>query len=130
MAQEGLAGLANETLVGTIDYEAVIPYWGEDGEWLEFQNMSVNGNKYLKGFNVKSQSNKELWSGCSGIGLERWASAFFVKEGVDPVKWPEGGSGSFEEAVVLVYAVAVYCMEYIVTTTNYLIHHLSFQLFP
>jgi len=22
-----------------------------------------------------------LWSGCSGIGLERWASAFYAKEG-------------------------------------------------
>ena len=65
----------------------VIPYRGEDGEWLEFQNMSVNGDKYPKGFNVKSQSNKELWSGCSG--LERWASAFFVKEEVDPDKWSE-----------------------------------------
>ncbi len=88
MAQEGLAGLANETRVGTIDYEAVMPYRGEDGEWLEFQNMSVNGDKYPKGFNVKSQSNKELWSGCSGIGLERWASAFYAQKGLDPDGWP------------------------------------------
>ena len=29
-----------------------------------------------------------LWSGCIGIGL-RWASAFFVKEEVDPDKWSE-----------------------------------------
>jgi len=64
----------------------VIPYWSEDGEWLEFQNMSVNGDKYPKGFNVKSQSNKELWSGCSGI--RRRASAFFVEEEVDPDGWP------------------------------------------
>jgi len=89
MAQEGLAGLADETRVGTIDYEAVMPYRGEDGEWLEFQNMSVNGDKYPKGFNVKSQSNKELWSGCSGIGLERWASAFYAQKGLDVDGWPE-----------------------------------------
>jgi len=42
-------------------------------------------NCLSKGFNVKSQSNKELWSGCSGIELERWASAFYAKE--------EGGAG-------------------------------------
>jgi seryl-tRNA synthetase len=48
-----------------------MPYRGEKRKWLEFQNMSVNRDRYLKGFNVKSQSNKELWSGCSGIGLER-----------------------------------------------------------
>ncbi|HIH86876.1 MAG TPA: serine--tRNA ligase [Methanosarcinales archaeon] len=89
MAQEGLAGLADETRVGTIDYEAVMPYRGEDGEWLEFQNMSVNGDKYPKGFNVKSQSYKELWSGCSGIGLERWASAFYAQKGLDADGWPE-----------------------------------------
>ena len=51
--------------------------------------MSVNGDKYHKGFNVKSQSNKELWSGCSGNGLERWASAYYAKEGVDPGDWSE-----------------------------------------
>lgn len=89
MAQEGLTGLAAESRVGTIDYEASMPYRGEDGEWLEFQNMSVNGDKYPKSFNVKSQSNQELWSGCSGIGLERWASAFYAQKGLDPELWPE-----------------------------------------
>jgi len=28
------------------------------------------------------------------------------------------------------YVGAIYCIEYIVTATNYLTHHLSFQLFP
>jgi len=32
--------------------------------------------------------------------------------------------------LVLLYAGAIYCMEYIVTATNYITHHLSFQLFP
>ena len=35
---------------------------------------------------MKSQRKHELWSGCSG--LERWASAFFVKEGVEADRWP------------------------------------------
>jgi seryl-tRNA synthetase len=89
MAQEGLTGLATESQVGTIDYEAILPYRGEDGDWLEFQNMSVNGDKYPKGFNVKNQSNQKLWSGCSGIGLERWASAFYAQKGLDPEHWPD-----------------------------------------
>jgi len=69
-----------------------------------------------------------LCSGCSGIGLERWASAFYVQEVVDADGWP----GVFRESggVVLLYAGAIYCMKYIVTATNYIIHHLSFQLFP
>lgn len=89
MAQEGLTGVAEQTEAGTTDYEAVLPYRGEDAEWLEFQNVSVNGNKYPSGFNVKCQSGEELWSGCSGVGLERWASAFFAQKGLDPVNWPE-----------------------------------------
>ncbi len=89
MAQEGLAGVAEQTETGTTDYEAVLPYRGEDAEWLEFQNVSVNGNKYPSGFNVKCQSGEELWSGCSGVGLERWSSAFFAQKGLDPENWPE-----------------------------------------
>jgi len=37
---------------------------------------------------VAAGISERLWSGCSGIGLERWASAFFVKEGLDPDGWP------------------------------------------
>ncbi len=86
MAQEGLTGLSEEKESGTIDYEAILPY---NNTWLEFQNLSVNGDKYPKGFNVKLQSGKELWSGCSGIGLERWASAFFSQNGLDSNDWPD-----------------------------------------
>ncbi len=89
MAQEGLTGLAGQKEVGTIDFEAPLPYRGKDGEWLEFQNLSVNGDKYPKGFNVKSQSGKEVWSGCSGIGLERWASTFLAQKGLEPEDWPD-----------------------------------------
>ncbi|APH39137.1 serine--tRNA ligase [Methanohalophilus halophilus] len=89
MAQEGLAGVSDEQSAGTTDYEAPLPYRGDDGEWLEFQNVSVNGDKYPSGFNVKSQSGDELWSGCSGVGLERWTSAFLAQKGLDPENWPE-----------------------------------------
>ena len=49
----------------------------------------------IKGFNVKSQSNQQLWFGCSGIGLERWASAFYAQKGLDP----DGGPAAFREIV-------------------------------
>ncbi|MDD3292345.1 MAG: hypothetical protein PHY19_07405, partial [Methanocellales archaeon] len=85
MAQEGLTGLAETREVGTIDYEAYMPY---KNDWLEFQNLSVNGSKYPDGFNVKLQSGEELWSGCSGIGLERWGAAFLAQKGLDVESWP------------------------------------------
>ncbi|HVP25835.1 MAG TPA: serine--tRNA ligase [Methanomicrobiales archaeon] len=85
MAQEGMVGACGCESVGTTDYEAYLPY--SDG-WLEFQNVSVNGDKYPKGFNVKLQSGEECWSGCSGIGLERWTASFLAQKGFDPAGWP------------------------------------------
>lgn len=75
---------------GTIDFEAYMPYRGsrKESEWLEFQNLSIIGEKYTEAFNIKAQKS-ELWSGCSGIGLERWATAFLAQKGLDPKKWPQ-----------------------------------------
>ena len=86
MAQEGMIGGEGASeRIGTTDYEARLPY---SDSWLEFQNVSVNGDKYPKGFNVKVQSGGDLWSGCSGIGLERWTAAFLAQKGFDLDDWP------------------------------------------
>jgi len=80
-----------EGVIGTIDFEAWLPYRGdrENSKWLEFQNLSILGDKYVKAFNIKAQKG-ELWSGCSGIGLERWTAVFLAQKGLDPESWPEG----------------------------------------
>lgn len=90
MAQEGMVGVAEEKEVGTIDFEAYLPYKGsrKDSEWLEFQNASNNGDKYPKGFSVKGQKG-ELRSGCTGIGLERWLAVFIAQKGIEPDNWPK-----------------------------------------
>ena len=89
MAQEGMVGTDENTDIGTTDYEGRLPYrLGSADEWLEFQNVSNNGMKYPKGFTVKLQSGEPLWSGCSGIGLERWTAVFVAQKGPDPAKWP------------------------------------------
>lgn len=74
---------------GTLDFEAWLPYRGsrEESEWLEFQNLSIVGKKYTDSFNIKAQK-ADLWSGCSGIGLERWTVAFLAQKGLDPANWP------------------------------------------
>jgi seryl-tRNA synthetase len=92
MAQEGMIETETESScgcgsrIGTTDYEAFLPY---NKSWLEFQNVSINGDKYPTGFNVKIQSGVDCWSGCSGIGLERWTAAFLAQKGLDMDKWPE-----------------------------------------
>ncbi len=75
---------------GTIDFEAYLPYRGtrEESEWLEFQNLSIVGSKYTSAFNIKTQKG-DLWSGCTGIGLERWVVAFLAQHGFNYDDWPE-----------------------------------------
>jgi len=94
MAQEGMVGgevaCGCGSHIGTTDYEAYLPY---NESWLEFQNVSINGDKYPKGFNVKIQSGTDCWSGCSGIGLERWTAAFLAQKGLERENWPERVAG-------------------------------------
>jgi seryl-tRNA synthetase len=91
LQQAGGVGIedATERVKGTIDFEAYLPYRGtrEASEWLEFQNLSIVGEKYTKAFTIKTQKG-ELWSGCSGIGLERWLTAFLSQKGLEPRDWP------------------------------------------
>ena len=93
MTQSGEVGVEDETqrIKGTIDFEAFLPYRGprDRSEWLEFQNLSIVGEKYTKPFNIKAQKG-ELWSGCTGIGLERWLTSFLAQRGLDPEGWPSG----------------------------------------
>ena len=92
MQQSGGVGVedAQERIKGTIDFEAYLPYRGtrEASEWLEFQNLSIVGDKYTRAFTIRPQKG-ELWSGCSGIGLERWLTAFLAQKGLDPNGWPK-----------------------------------------
>ena len=90
MQQAGKVGDKGTQDTGTIDFEAYMPYRGDrkKSEWLEFQNLSILGDKYIKAFNIKAQKS-ELWSGCSGIGLERWTTAFLAQKGLDSKNWPE-----------------------------------------
>ena len=93
MQQAGGVGVedAEARVKGTIDFEAYLPYRGgrETSEWLEFQNLSIVGTKYTEAFTIRAQKG-ELWSGCSGIGLERWLTAFLAQKGLDPDGWPAG----------------------------------------
>ncbi len=91
LQQSGRVGVedAEARVKGTIDFEAYLPYRGtrEQSEWLEFQNLSIVGEKYTKAFSIKAQKG-ELWSGCTGIGLERWLTAFLAQKGLDRSGWP------------------------------------------
>lgn len=91
MAQAGQTGKEETKEKGTIDFEAWLPWRGsrEKSEWLEFQNLTVAGTKFSDAWNYTTQKNKEVWSGCSGVGLERWYATLTAQKGIDIDKWPE-----------------------------------------
>ncbi len=97
LQQAGGKKKEEEADLGTIDFEAYLPYRGtrEDSEWLEFGNLSIF-RKYTETFNIKSQT-KKLLSGCTGIGIERWATAFLAQKGLDPEDWPNNFKSYFGE---------------------------------
>lgn len=90
MAQTGEKGVEEAKEKGTIDFEGWLPWRGsrKESEWLEFQNLTIAGTKFSDAFKFKIRPSKEAWTGCSGIGLERWMSVFLSQKGLDPKNWP------------------------------------------
>src|SRR3989344_2304760 len=90
MAQAGQLQTEQDKVKGTIDFESWLPWRGtrKDSEWLEFQNMTI-GTKFSDSWNFNSRKGNEIWTGCSGIGLERWMVTFLSQKGLDPARWPE-----------------------------------------
>ncbi|MGM0687841.1 MAG: aminoacyl--tRNA ligase-related protein, partial [Promethearchaeati archaeon] len=60
MQQSGQDGVEDETehILGTIDFEAFLPYRGDNSDndsWLEFQNLTIAGDKFTDAFTIKTQ---------------------------------------------------------------------------
>jgi seryl-tRNA synthetase len=90
MEQAGETDFEEKKEIGTVDFEAYLPFRGsrENSEWLEFQNLTVAGTKFSEAWKFKTTSLREVWTGCTGIGLERWMIAFIAQKGLEPEEWP------------------------------------------
>jgi seryl-tRNA synthetase len=64
--------------VKTYDFEVYLAY---KDQWLELGNISNNRDIFTKQFNVKSKTNNNTFSGCSGLGLERLLYAYIEQKG-------------------------------------------------
>lgn len=80
-----------EGAIGTIDLEAYLPYRGDrkTAEWLEISAYSIHKDRYTSTFKIKERKGAEIWTGCVGIGLERWCAAFLAQQGFDFDAWPQ-----------------------------------------
>lgn len=66
----------------TYDFE----YQGQTKN-LEVGNLSYNATIWTKPYNIK-YNNKEAYSGCSGLGIQRLVYLFLLSNGFDSSDWP------------------------------------------
>lgn len=67
------------------DFEFLIP---SENRWLEVCGTCVEADENTKSFGIETSGGKELWSGCSGVGLNRMVYAFLSQRGFDAKKYP------------------------------------------
>ncbi|MEM5874219.1 MAG: hypothetical protein QW065_05490, partial [Acidilobaceae archaeon] len=49
---------------------------------------TVHIDFYVKAFKIKEFKGRDIWTGCVGHGLTRWAAAFLARHGFNFEDWP------------------------------------------
>lgn len=83
------------------DLEVYVPYRGarDSSEWLEITSCFVHKKKFVDSFRIREAKSKEIWSGCSGLGVSRWVAAFLATHGFDVTLWPERVRSEYGEPI-------------------------------
>ncbi len=76
--------------IAAYDLEIYLPYRGdrEKSEWLEIAGCFVHQLKFVKSFKIKEIKKRDIWTGCTGLGVTRWVAAFLSTHGFDLETWP------------------------------------------
>lgn len=90
VARERLVDISSTSRIPTLDIECYLPYRGsrETSEWLEISACSVHRDHYVESFKIREVKSREIWTGCVGHGLTRWATVFLGQKGFEPNDWP------------------------------------------
>ena len=85
--------------IPTLDVEVYLPYRGprEEAEWLEITAASFHRDFYVKNFRIREAKGREIWTGCVGHGLTRWAAGFLARHGFDFDEWPKAVKDKIRE---------------------------------
>lgn len=83
--------------VSAYDIEIYLPYRGprETSEWLEVAGCFVHKKKFIDSFKIREAKGREIWTGCTGLGLSRWVAAFLAEHGFNKDDWPKKIRESF-----------------------------------
>ncbi|MEM3952755.1 MAG: serine--tRNA ligase [Nitrososphaerota archaeon] len=89
-ASKRLIDVSSIDKIPTLDVEVYLPYRGgrEEAEWLEITAATVHRDFYVKAFKIKEVKGRDIWTGCVGHGLTRWAAAFLARHGFNFEDWP------------------------------------------
>lgn len=90
-ASKRLIDVSDINKIPTLDVEVYLPYRGprDKAEWLEITAASVHRDFYVKAFKIKEVKGREIWTGCVGHGLTRWAAGFLARHGFNFDDWPQ-----------------------------------------
>lgn len=82
--------LEEEEIPSALDIEIYLPYRGarDKSEWLEIAGCFVHRRKYVDNFKIREKRGREIWTGCTGLGLSRFVAAFLGEYGFQPKNWP------------------------------------------
>jgi len=90
-ASKRMIDISHINKIPTLDIEVYLPYRGprDKAEWLEITAASVHRDFYVRNFKVKEVKGRDIWTGCVGHGLSRWAAGFLARHGFEFDEWPE-----------------------------------------
>jgi seryl-tRNA synthetase len=85
--------------IAAYDLEIYLPYRGdrENSEWLEIAGCFVHKLKFVNSFKIKEMKKREIWTGCTGLGVTRWIAAFLSTHGFEVKNWPKAVKIKFDK---------------------------------
>ncbi|PTD94433.1 serine--tRNA ligase [archaeon SCG-AAA382B04] len=60
-----------------------------NGENLSIGSVNLHGTHFVKGFSIRAGFEEPIWTGCAGLGVNRWVLAFLAYNGFEAQNWPK-----------------------------------------
>ncbi|MEM5811438.1 MAG: aminoacyl--tRNA ligase-related protein [Candidatus Aenigmatarchaeota archaeon] len=79
-----------EEFVKTYDLSILLPFetLSRKEKELEIASFHIHKDFYAERFKYKERKNRIVWTGCTGLGITRFAYVFLIRYGFDFKEWP------------------------------------------
>lgn len=75
-----------------VKYEIRLPVAVDDqgaARTIAAGSLNLHGDFFGRRFDIAAHDSSSAYSGCVGLGIERWVLAAFAQHGFDPARWPD-----------------------------------------